>query len=221
MKRIEVTNLTKKFKRAVNRDGALNHLLTMVSFKESQKEFTILKDLNFSADAGEIVGIVGKNGSGKTTLLRMIGRIYLPDWGHISTRGKIIPLINLNIGFQPRLSMAENIYLCGALFGLDREEIRRKFHSIVSFSGLEDYISSKIYQFSNGMLQRLAFSIAIHSNPDILLLDEFFESTDHTFKKKCQSAIKVLSKRGTTILIVSHDFKFIRKLCKRMINIEK
>jgi len=180
-----------------------------------------LREISFSVEGGEVVGIVGENGSGKSTLLRIIAGIYDRDGGEVKTKGKIIPLINLNIGLMDRLTMEDNIYLCCGLFGLSRKETKRSFDSIVEFSELINFVNTKIYQFSEGMKQRLSFSIAVHCNPDILLLDEVFEVGDEDFKIKSANKIKDFVKSGVTVLLVSHELQLIERYCDRAIWLDK
>jgi len=217
-KRIIVEGVSKKFKIGFKkRESALSRIIHLFSGREPKKTLEALKDVSFKVDSGEIVGIIGKNGSGKSTLLRTIAGIYKQDKGNIKAKGKIISLINLNIGMHHRLTMENNIFLCCSLFGLSHREIREKFDSIIEFSELRDFVSTKLYQFSNGMLQRLAFSIAIHCTPDILLLDEIFEFGDEKFKEKSAEKIKEMVRKGACVVLVSHDLRMVEKYCHRVI----
>ncbi|MDP3027430.1 MAG: ATP-binding cassette domain-containing protein, partial [Nanoarchaeota archaeon] len=176
---IIVEHISKTFQIGFKKhQSALERFISLFSGKEPKKIIQALKDVSFTAEKGEIVGIIGENGSGKSTLLRVIAGIYDKDEGKIITRGKIISVINLRVGLQDRLTMKDNIYLCCSLFGLSQKDIKKNFSLIVEFTELENFVNTKIYQFSEGMKQRLAFSIAIHCNPDILLLDEVFEVGD-------------------------------------------
>ncbi|MBT4135304.1 ABC transporter ATP-binding protein [archaeon] len=216
--RIIIKNIGKKFKIGfVKYRGILARILGLFSGKESRKTFWPLKDISFRVRKGEIVGIIGDNGMGKSTLLRIISRIYKPDCGRVFTKGKIVSLINLNIGMQERLTMKDNIYLVGSLFGMSGKIIGERFNSIVKFAGLEEFVNTKLYQFSNGMLQRLAFSIAVHSNPKILLLDEVFAVGDEDFRKKSAKKIQELVKGGVSVILVSHELWMIEKYCDRVI----
>ena len=218
MERIIVDNLMKKFKIGFRKKrGTLSRFLSFFSGNEPKKVIWALKGVSFRIKSGEIVGIIGKNGSGKSTLLRLISGIYKQEKGFIKNYGKLVPIINLNAGMQGRLSMRDNIYLVGSLFGLSKREIARKFDLIVKFSDLKNFVDTKLYQFSEGMLQRLAFSIAIYSNPDILLLDEVFEIGDDEFKKKSAGKIKELVKNGASVILISHELWMIEKYCDRVI----
>ncbi len=222
MRRIEAHGISKKFRIGfVKNQGALARFISIFSGVEPKKIFWALKDVSLSADAGEIVGIIGENGSGKSTLLRIIAGIYDKDKGGIKTEGKIISLINLHSGLRERLAMEDNIYICCSLFGLSKKEAGRRFNSIVKFSELGNFVNTKIYQFSEGMKQRLSFSIAIHCNPDILLIDEVFEIGDEEFKVKSANKIKDFVKNGVAVLLVSHKLEMIEKHCDRVIWIDK
>lgn len=222
IERINVENVSKKFKIGFKKhQGILARMLSLFSGKEPKKIITVLDDVALKINSGEIIGLIGDNGSGKSTLLRCIAGIYRIDSGNIITHGKIVPIINLNIGMQDRLSMKDNIYLVGSLFGLTKKQINIRFNSIVELSELKDFVETKLYQFSNGMLQRLAFSIAIHSNPEILLLDEVFEVGDEEFKKKSSEKIKELVKSGASVILVSHELWMIEKYCDKTIWLDK
>jgi len=197
MKRIIVNKISKKFKIGFKKkQTAIARFSSFVSGREPKKTLIALQDVSFSADAGEVIGIIGKNGSGKSTLLRILAGIYTHHEGSKSIKGRMIPLIGLGQGLHRRLTMKENIFLVGSLFGLSKRDIKNRFNSIVAFSDLEEYVHTKPYQFSEGMKQRLAFSIAIHCNPDVLLLDEVFEVGDEEFKKKSTGKIKELVNGG-------------------------
>jgi ABC-type polysaccharide/polyol phosphate transport system ATPase subunit len=222
MKRIIINGLWKKFSIGVKKQqNALEKFVSLFSGREPRREIWALKDISFNANAGEIVGIIGKNGSGKSTLLRVIAGIYNQDKGQIKTEGKIIPLINLEAGLDSRLNARDNIYLCCSIMGLKNREIKEKFDEIISFAELEEFVDTKIYQFSLGMKSRLAFSIMIHSaiyqKPEILLLDEIFAVGDEHYRNKCMEKIKGLIKSGATVLIVGHDLESMKRHCKRII----
>ncbi len=221
MKRIILAKVWKKFRIGRRRDGALARLISFFSGKEYKKTIWALKDISLEIKAGETVGIIGKNGSGKSTLLRVIAGIYKHDKGEVKTKGNMVPLINLNVGLQARLSMKDNINLCCSLFGLPKKKIKERFHSIVEFSELGRFLDTKIYQFSEGMKQRLGFSIAINCNPEILLLDEVFEIGDKNFKIKSAEKIKELAKNGASVILVSHEVEMVKKYCSRVIWLER
>lgn len=214
--RIIVNNVSKIFKIGFRkRQGFLAQLLSFLFKKGSRKTIQALEHVSLEVKSGEIIGITGPNGSGKSTLLRIIAGIYNFDEGFVETRGRMVSLINLYVGLKERLTMEENIFLIGALFGLSRKEIKNKFNSIVDFSGLKKFTSTKLYQFSNGMMQRLVFSVAIHCNPEILLLDEIFEVGDEDFRKKSIARMNEFVRSGASVVLVSHDLDLIKKYCNR------
>jgi ABC-type polysaccharide/polyol phosphate transport system ATPase subunit len=222
MERIIINNISKKFRIGCNRNTSfLAKTLSFFSGKEAKRTIDVLKNVSIKVNPGEIVGIIGDNGSGKSTLLRIIAGIYEPDSGEIIIRGKTVSLINLSAGLKERLTMKENIFLVSSLFGLSYSEIKKKFNSIVSFSELNSFLNTKLYQFSSGMLQRVAFSVAVHSNPDILLLDEVFEVGDENFRKKSAEKIKKLVTEGCSAILVSHDKEIIKKYCDRVVWLEE
>lgn len=218
--RIILENVGKKFKRDL-KTNTLEKFLSLVK-REKKDYFYALKNISFEAKEKEIIGILGKNSSGKSTLLRIIAGIYKPTEGSIKTNGKIIYLSNLGFGLKPKLTMKENVYLIGSIMGLNKKEIREKFNEIIEFSGLKDYVNTKVYQFSTGMIARLNFSTMIfcfkHQNPDILLLDEIFSAGgDLEFNKKAIEKMEELIKSGATVILVSHDLSILEKYCNRTI----
>ena len=221
IKRIIVESVSKKFMiGSIEGAGALARFISLFSGKEPKRLIHVLENLSFNVYSGEVIGIIGDNGSGKSTALRCIAGIYASDSGNIITEGKIISLIGLGAGMKDRLTMRENISLIGSLFGLSQKEIKDRLDSIIKFSELEEFVNTKLYQFSAGMLQRLAFSIAVHSNPDILLLDEVFEVGDEIFKRKSAEKIKQLVISGASVVFVSHELEMIKKYCNRLIWLE-
>jgi len=220
-RKLIVNNVSKKFRiGAKKRGGILYRLISFFSGKEQKRDMWVLKKISFKLNQGEILGIIGKNGCGKSTLLRVIAGIYKKNYGNIQVNGKIIPLINFGTGLKPRLTMKDNIFLYGSLLGLGRDTIKRKFNSIVKFADLEDFIDTKLYQFSSGMLSRLAFSIAIHCDADIFLLDELFAVGDENFRQKSGNKIKELVENNASAILVSHNLDLLKKHCDRIIWIE-
>jgi len=216
MKRIIIKNLSKSFYISVLKNQSLlARIASLPSGKKRQQKLDVLKNISFEASAGEIIGVIGKNGSGKSTLLRIIAGIYKPDYGTVDVHGKIISLIGLRTGLQERLTPEENIYLCASFFGLQQKEIENKLNAIIQFAELENFTTAKIFQFSQGMRQRLVFSIAIHCNPEILLLDEVLAVGDEHFKKKSAQHIKEVAARGGTVLLASNELDEVEKYCDK------
>ena len=217
-KQVTLQDVSKSFNIGFKKDQSfLARLVSFFSGREPKKKIYVLKNISFDLERGDIVGLIGGNGSGKSTLLRIIAGIYKQNSGSVETNGKVVSLINLYVGLRQRLTMRENIFLVGSLFGLDYKEIGNKMDSIAGFSGLEKFLDTKIYQFSSGMVQRLIFSIAMHANPDILLLDEVFEMGDEEFKEKSAGKVRELAQKGCSVVIVSHDMDTIKNFCDKTI----
>ncbi|MDQ3076896.1 MAG: ATP-binding cassette domain-containing protein [bacterium] len=223
IKRIEVHSLSKIFQIGYKKkDSALAKALSFFSGIEDTREHCVLNDISFQAYSGEIVGIIGRNGSGKSTLLRIIAGIFQPTSGFIKTEGSMMYLSGFGTGLKPKLTMRENIFLLGSIMGLRREDIMHQFQKIVDFSGLNEYIDTKVFQFSSGMTTRLNFSIAIHCiehhNPEILLLDEVLGGGgDIDFQKQAADKMQECMRSGATVLLVSHNLKEIEKYCHRVL----
>lgn len=181
----------------------------------SYEEFWALRDVSFTVAPGETVGIIGPNGAGKSTILKLIARIIKPSSGRIAVRGRVGALLELGAGFHPDLTGRENIYLNGSIMGLSRAEIRRRLDDIISFAELERFIDVPVKHYSSGMLVRLGFSVAVHTYPEILLIDEVLAVGDAAFQRKCIERIISIKKSGSTILFVSHDMEAIQMLCDR------
>ena len=189
--------------------------------KRYHKEFWALKDISFSIEKGTSVGIIGQNGSGKSTLLKIVAGLMLPSTGEVRIQGKVSSLIELGMGFHREFSGRANVYLNSALLGMQKEEIDAKFNEIVEFSGIGEFIDRPVKTYSTGMYLRLAFSVAISVNPEILLIDEVLSVGDALFSQKCLKNLKEFQDKGTTILFVSHDLGVIKNLCKEAILMDK
>lgn len=176
-----------------------------------------LKNLDFKILRGETVGIIGKNGAGKSTLLKLIAKVSLPTTGKILVKGKVAPLIELGAGFHPELTGRENIFLNGVILGLKEKEISQRFDAIVDFSGIKEFIDVPIKHYSSGMYMRLAFSVAISTNPQVLLIDEIFAVGDTDFQKKCILKMEEFKKKGVTIIFVSHNMETVKSFCSRLL----
>jgi ABC-2 type transport system ATP-binding protein len=219
--RIMAIDVSKRFSIGYAKNqGALSKILSLLSGREPKQELVALDSVSLTVEPGEIVAIIGENGSGKSTLLRIIAGIYEADRGKVHLEGHVVSLINLTAGLKDRLAMRDNIFLCSALYGLSRDATDARFDSIVGFSGLTDFVDTKVYQFSEGMKHRLAFSIAVHCNPDILLLDEVFGVGDENFGIKCVAKIRELVSKGSAVIIVTHDLGIVTKQCSRALWLE-
>lgn len=180
------------------------------------EEFWALKDINFEIKRGEIVGIIGRNGAGKSTLLKILSRITEPSEGRVEIKGRVASLLEIGTGFHPELTGRENIYLNGTILGMTRAEIRRKFDEIVAFAEVERFLDTPVKRYSSGMHVRLAFSVAAHLEPEILIVDEVLAVGDAEFQKKCMGKMKGVAKaEGRSILFVSHNMMAIQQLCRR------
>jgi lipopolysaccharide transport system ATP-binding protein len=183
-----------------------------------REEFWALKDVSFEIQQGEAVGIIGRNGAGKSTLLKLLSRITKPTKGRIEIEGRVASLLEVGTGFHPELTGRENIFLNGAILGMHRAEIRKKFDEIVAFAEVEKFLDTPVKHFSSGMYVRLAFAVAAHLEPDILIVDEVLAVGDVQFQKKCMSKMQSVSENeGRTVLFVSHNLQTIRQMCEKLV----
>ncbi|MFK8105193.1 MAG: polysaccharide ABC transporter ATP-binding protein, partial [Saprospiraceae bacterium] len=189
--------------------------------QEKQRKIWALEDINLKVYPGETLGIIGRNGAGKSTFLKVISKITPPTKGRITARGRVASLLEVGTGFHPELTGRENIFLNGAILGLRRLEIKQKFDEIVDFSGVEQFIDTPLKHYSSGMQLRLAFAVAAHLEPEILLIDEVLAVGDAQFQKKCLGKMSEVSQSGRTILFVSHDMAAVLKLCQRSILLDR
>lgn len=198
----------------------LRQLRQLTHFSKNGHEEDViwaLKDISFEVEPGEVVGLIGQNGAGKSTLLKVISRITHPTSGRLELRGQVSSLLEVGTGFHPELTGRENIYLNGTILGMRRREIERKFDEIVDFSGVEQFVDTPIKRYSTGMRVRLAFSVAAHLEPEILLVDEVLAVGDAAFQKKSLGKMKSVASHGRTVLFVSHQMDAVRSLCSRAI----
>jgi ABC-2 type transport system ATP-binding protein len=185
--------------------------------KATAQTFWALRHINLNIQPGETVGIIGPNGSGKSTLLKLIAGVSRPTEGIISVNGRIAPLIELGAGFHPELTGRENVFLNGVILGMKRKDISQQFDEIVAFAELEKFIDDPIKHYSSGMYLRLAFSVAIHTNPDILLVDEILAVGDLSFQQKCLKRMKEFQGMGKTIVVVTHSLNLVETFCNRAV----
>ena len=189
--------------------------------RKSTEEFWALQDVGFQVEAGDRVGIIGRNGAGKSTLLKILSRIVMPTKGKIEIKGRISSLLEVGTGFHPELSGRENIFLNGSILGMTRKEIRTKFDEIVAFAEIERFLDTPVKRYSSGMYVRLAFSVAAHLEPEILIVDEVLAVGDYQFQKKCLGKMGDVASEGRTILFVSHNMDAIQKLCNKGVLLDK
>jgi lipopolysaccharide transport system ATP-binding protein len=213
---IEIENLTKKFKIPHEKRTTLfENILGIFQKPVVYEDFYALKNINLKIRKGEFIGIAGPNGSGKTVLLKIISKILVPTTGQVKVRGKIAPFFELGVGFQDNLTAMENVYLYGAIMGIDRKEMNSKFDEIIEFSGLRRFVDMRLKDFSDGMRLRLAFSTGIQTNSDIYLMDEVMYVGDHEFFEKCLGVFKRFKKEGKTLIMVSHDLDTMKIFCEK------
>lgn len=213
---IIVENVSKSF--SVYQDKANTIKEKLLFFKRNRKEkITVLKDINLKIKKGETVALIGVNGSGKSTLLKLMTKIIYPDTGKIVTNGKLTSLLELGAGFHPDFSGRENIYFNASIFGLTKKEIDARLNDIIEFSELEEFIDNPVRTYSSGMYMRLAFSVAINVDADILLIDEILSVGDQHFQEKCYDKMRELKEQGKTMVFVTHSMDSIRNLCTRAV----
>lgn len=224
---IEIEQLSKQFQLGSIGTQNLRHWLQKAlrragGLDVAEKElFWALRDISFDVKQGEVIGLIGRNGAGKSTLLKIISRISEPSSGKITLNGRVSSLLEVGTGFHPELTGRENIFLNGSILGMTRKEIKSKFDEIVDFSGVEQFIDTPVKRYSSGMYVRLAFSVAAHLEPEILLVDEVLAVGDHEFQKKCLGKMGDISSSGRTIIFVSHNMGAVSELCSRAILFEQ
>ena len=213
---IEVSHVKKKFRVYMDKGYTMKEL-ALFSFRRRFEERVVLNDISFNVRKGEAVGLIGHNGCGKSTTLKLLTRIMYPDEGSITMRGRVSSLIELGAGFHPDMSGRENIYINASIFGLTRKEIDSRLEDIIEFSELQDYIDNPVRTYSSGMYMRLAFSVAINVDADILLIDEILAVGDRQFQQKCIAKIRQLQEEGVSLLVVSHSMDLLQSICSRVI----
>jgi ABC-type polysaccharide/polyol phosphate transport system ATPase subunit len=213
---ISVKNVSKTFKIPHEKVNSVRGAVVSAFKKKNYEEFKALDNVSFEVKKGEFFGIIGRNGSGKSTLLKILAGIYQADAGKVSIDGRISPFLELGIGFNPELSGRDNVYLNATVLGLTKKEIDKKFDSIVDFSELERFIDQKLKNYSSGMQVRLAFSVSIHANREILLMDEVLAVGDTNFQNKCLKEFAKYKNSGKTVILVTHDIEAAQKYCDRL-----
>jgi lipopolysaccharide transport system ATP-binding protein len=217
-KAIVVDSISKFFRIPIEKKRTVyDNFIGLLKREHSYEEFWALKDITFTLKRGETLGVIGPNGSGKSTLLKILAGVLYPDTGKIVMKGRVAPFLELGVGFQPELTAKENIYLYASVMGLTKKEIGRRYEDIMDFAELKRFENMRLRNFSSGMVVRLAFSVAIQTDPDIMLLDEVLAVGDEHFQKKCMEKIEEIRKSGRTIVFVSHALPSVQYLCKRSI----
>lgn len=213
---IRVVDLSKKF--VIRKEHSIKErLVKRRQAKTPTEQFWALRDINLEVSNGHTVGLIGHNGSGKSTLLKMVGGILSPTAGYVERRGRLAALLELGAGFHGDLTGRENVYLNASILGLSHKEVSRYFDSIVDFSGIEQFIDTQVKFYSSGMYVRLAFAVAVHVDPDVLLIDEVLSVGDEPFQKKCLDRIKQFQHDGKTIVMVTHSLDIVRQMCDRAV----
>ncbi len=217
---IALEEVTKIFRLPHDRRTTLRQRFVNILRKNTYEELYALRDINLKINEGEFLGIIGKNGAGKSTLLKVIARVLEPTSGTVSVNGTIAPFLELGVGFQGELTVKDNVLLYGALLGMSRQKIERKYDWIIDFSGLERFVDAKLKNLSAGMQVRLGFSITVSVESPILLVDEVLAVGDIDFQQKCYDCFDNFKKDGRTILFVSHDLNAVEKFCDRVVLLE-
>lgn len=219
---IEIRDLTKEF--SLRRTRSMKEMVVWTARgrgKELRSDFRALDGMNLTVNEGETVALLGYNGSGKSTTLKLISGVYRPDGGSVKVRGRVAGLIEVGAGFHHDLTGRENVYLNGAILGLTESEIDARYDDIVAFSEIEDFIDTEVKFYSSGMFLRLAFSVAVHSDPDVFLVDEILSVGDEPFRRKCLARIQELKAKGHTLVIVTHDLDMVRTVVDRGVVLRK
>jgi ABC-type polysaccharide/polyol phosphate transport system ATPase subunit len=215
--RIKFQNVEQQYLLIRERPDSLREAFTKMFRKGQQQNFQALSDISFDVRDGEVLGIIGRNGSGKSTLLKIVAGVLKPSGGKVEINGSVAALIELGAGFHPDLTGRENLVVSGLLLGMTRKEIAAKEEGIIAFSELGDFIDSPVKQYSSGMYMRLAFSLAVESDPEILLLDEILAVGDAEFQEKCHARMAEFRDKGKTIIFVSHNLPIVRCICTRLL----
>ena len=216
MSMIEVEHLWKNFRIPhKKRTTVFETFVGVFDTKKGYEEFTALKDINFSVEKGDWLGVIGPNGSGKSTLLKIIANTIRPTRGRVNVNGRITSFLELGVGFQPDLTATENIYIYGAIMGFSDAEIKERVDGILDFAGLKRFANTKLKNFSSGMVVRLAFSTAIQTEPEILLLDEVLAVGDMEFQQKCFAVFERYRQEDKTVVFVTHDMNSVKRFCDR------
>ncbi|TQJ60433.1 ABC-2 type transport system ATP-binding protein [Arthrobacter sp. SLBN-83] len=221
VKAIEVSDISKQFVLRHTR-SIKEAVVWLIKGRKGDlsEKFHALKNVSLDVEAGETVALLGLNGSGKSTLLKHISGVMLPDTGTVKTRGRVAGLIEVGAGFHPDLSGRDNVFLNGAILGMTEQQIKERFDDIVEFSEIGQFIDTEVKFYSSGMYLRLAFSVAVHTDPEVFLIDEILAVGDEPFQRKCIDKIQELAHEGKTLVVVSHDLDLVSRICDRGILME-
>ena len=220
MPAIRVKDVSKTFRIPLDKPATLKYRITHPRSTARFRTFQALRDISFDVAPGEFLGIIGHNGCGKSTLLKILSRIYVADRGAVEINGRVSPFLELGVGFNPELNARENVFLSGAVLGLTRKELARRVDDIIAFAEIEDFASTKLKNYSSGMQVRLAFSVAIQADAEILLMDEVLAVGDASFQEKCFEVFSNYKREGRTIVLVTHDMNSVHNYCDRAILID-
>ena len=218
---IEVTDISKQF--VLRHTRSIKEAVVWLAKGRKgdlTKKFHALRNVSLHVQTGETVALLGLNGSGKSTLLKHISGVMLPDSGSVRTRGRVAGLIEVGAGFHPDLSGRDNVYLNGAILGMTEQEVNDRFESIVQFAEIGEFLDTEVKFYSSGMYLRLAFSVAVHTDPEVFLIDEILAVGDEPFQRKCIDKIQELAERGKTLVVVSHDLDLVSRICARGVLLE-
>ena len=210
---IKISGLGKKYTIGKEKDTSLRSSISNIfkSYENKGNDFWALQDINLNINKGEVVGIIGKNGAGKSTLLKLLSQITSPSTGSFEITGRVASLLEVGTGFHPELTGRENVYLNGTILGMSRKEVKEKFDEIVEFSGVKKFIDTPVKRYSSGMYVRLAFAVAAHLEPEILIVDEVLAVGDAEFQKKCLGKMSEVAKAGRTVIFVSHNMSSLKQ----------
>jgi len=217
---IRLQGVSKRYRRRES-DTLKEFLSAVVRRKAAEPPFYALRDVSFSLRRGETLGVIGRNGSGKTTLLKLIANVTAPTAGRITVSGRVSALIQLGAGFHPDLTGRENVFLNGSILGMSRRRIRESYDSIVEFAELSEFMDTPVKRYSSGMFTRLAFAVAVHSQPEVFLIDESLSVGDAAFREKCYERMRQFQASGGTMVLVSHDLEAIASFCDRALYLDE
>ena len=218
---IHVDNVSKTFLVPHEKRNSIKEHFVSLFQQMNYSKFHALKNVSFDIKEGEFIGIIGNNGSGKSTLLKLLANIYHPTSGKVKVVGHVSPFLELGVGFNLELSARENVYMNGVVLGLTKEQIEARFDSIIEFAGLEEFVDTKLKNYSSGMYARLAFSVAVQVDADIIIMDEVLAVGDLNFQEKCFSVFRRLHKEGKTIILVTHSMGYVEEFCDKVILLDK